>query len=460
MKRLVSITTALPVFAFVGLVIGFTNIESYSQTDEPVTVEIDVPFETRAPWFTRNRLEIEDEVLLRGTLHVTSRVWASSSTHIDRVALHANAVDIYGTSETTGQRFRLNGSFSIDLRDPNVTINPDGSFDMPFQQGSLFLHKVDPEPASLTGSLSIQYSWGSSITPTPTTVTCQRVYAPDGTATAYLNCGSTRFAIFLTPVLYAYRVLAAGDNCVPVLGNVCSVPDGAILFNGYTPTAAYRPPLILQARVLNTTIEALSTIRLRWHCKTGERESPIFPVGTGFMGCRPIYSSTEPITVYAEVSYQFYAYAGYNQPMQLVTAVVTERPFTFHMLERPMDQPPIIQSFSVQATSRSTGRCDQGQLCELADGDVLFNGQVGDYNPPLSLRLTATDTEGDPILVDWFCKSGSYFAPITNLGFGQYSCDPGYIYPDTVLVYARVSDGNNVVWSEQQRELYFLEFVH
>ena len=128
------------------------------------------------------------------------------------------------------------------------------------------------------------------------------------------------------------------------------------------------------------------------------------------------------------------------------------------MDERPMDQPPVIQNFSVRATSRATGRCTPGELCELVAGDVIYNRQNGDYNPPLNLRLTATDPEGDPIQVEWFCQSGSYFAPITNLGGGQYSCNPGYLYPDPILIYAKVTDGNNVVWS-QQRKLYMLEFL-
>ena len=451
----------LAVVAFAGWA-----VPASSQTDEPGTVDVDIPFELRAPWYNPDHTEIEDEVLLLGTLHVTARLWTSGANHIDRVALHANAVDIHGTSETTGQRFRLNGSFSIDLRDPEVTFNADGSFTLPPQRFSLRLHKVDPEPAILQSNLDVESSWAMFLPGTsPPPVPCQRRTAPDGTATAFLDCGNFAYSWYTAPVPYAYRVLAGGggvSGCTLVVGNLCAVPDGSILFNGYAPTDAYRPPLILDARIPSPGgADWIVNTRLRWYCKTGSREAPVFSIGGGeFMGCRPIYSSTEPITVYADITYQSWMYTGYNKPMVLISRVVREAPFTFRMLERPMDQPPVIQSFSIQAESRSTGRCAPGQLCELADGDILFNTQAGDYNPPLNMRLTASDPEGDPIIVQWYCKSGSFFAPITDLGFGQqYRCSPGYIFPDSILIYASVSDGNNVVWS-QQRQLYMLEFIH
>jgi hypothetical protein len=98
------------------------------------------------------------------------------------------------------------------------------------------------------------------------------------------------------------------------------------------------------------------------------------------------------------------------------------------MDERPMDQPPVINTFSVSAVSRINDRC------------------------------TASDPEGDPIIVEWFCRSGLNFAPITNQSGGLARCTAGYIWPDAISVYARVSDGNNVVWSEE-RLLYMLEFL-
>jgi len=75
------------------------------------------------------------------------------------------------------------------------------------------------------------------------------------------------------------------------------------------------------------------------------------------------------------------------------------------------------------------------------------------------MQLTASDPEGDPIIVEWFCESGSYLAPIANQGSTSASCSPGYIYPDPITVYAKVSDGHNEVFSDH-RQLYMLEFLH
>jgi len=454
---------SIALFLFVICAFAFSAAQLPAQTTTPATADVDLPFELRAPWYNSDRTAITDQVTLRGTLHVSTRVWAANSTHIDRIAIFANAVDIYCTSETTGQRFRLDGAFSFDIRDPNVTFLPDGSFTLPQQQASLHLHKVDPEPADVNSDLNItaNYSYpaaASFINQTIPVAPCTRRLAPDGSPSNVIACGGLAFSYYLIPVPYAYRVLANGNNCTPAVDTLCVVPDGATLFNGYA--GDYRLPLIMDAKVPVSAGTGSYSVRLSWHCKTGDREAPVFPIGADeFQGCRPIYSFTEPITAYAVVTYQVYSFIGYNQPLQRLDLVVTEAPFTFHMLERPQDQPPAIQTFSVQAASRSTGRCELGLRCELQDGDVIFNGQAGDYDPPLYLHLTATDPEGDPIIVQWYCKSGSYFAPITDFGSGQYSCSPGYIYPDPILIYARVSDGNNVIWS-QQRQLYMLEFIH
>ena len=447
----------------VALVVLVMAPRAYSQTQQ-ATVDVDVPFELIAPWFNADHTEIIDQVLLRGTLHVTTRTWQSSPDHIDRFALHANAVDIHGTSDTTGQRYRLNGSFSYDLHDPEVTFNEDGTFNVPMQPFTLRLHMVDPEPARLTQDLvGSTGATGAAVYTPPVTLPCQRITAPDGTPTVSVSCGTTTLSYFLAPNPYLYRVLVGeGDACTP--GTLCVVPNGATLFNGYT--GGYKPPLFMQAKV-NTVngpygTGTLAAFTVKWHCKTGTNEQLIpstsFSGGLFIGSCRPVYSPTLPILVWAEVSFRFYRYLSPSQPKQEVTLIVNEPPFVFHMDQRLTDQPPVVHAISVQAESRATGRCPPGELCELLDGDIIFNQQVGDYNPPLLLRATASDPEGDPIFVEWFCQSGSFFAPITTT-FGLASCTPGYIYPDPILIYVRISDGNNVVWSLQRR-FFMLEFIH
>jgi hypothetical protein len=461
-ETLVRLTTACMLVA--AAVVLLVAQHAYSQTALPQTVEVDVPFEMLAPWYSPDGSEVEDEVMLRGTLKVTTRTWQTRPDHIDRFYLHANAVDIHGTSETTGQRFRLTGSFKFDLHHPEVTFNPDGTFDVPTQDFTLRLQKVDPEPARLTEDLFGSTGATAAVVgpAPPVTIPCERIVAPDGTPTQSIHCGSVTFYYFLKPLPRLYRVMVGdGDACVP--GTTCVVPDGATLFNGYT--GDYDPPLFMLASVYlgetpwGTEPGAYS---LRWRCKTGEREAP---VGTTFTGggyavivgrCQPIYSATEPIKVWADVSYKYTRRLS-SGALQEVTEVVKEKEFTFHMDERLVDQPPVITSFSVESVSRINGRCSIGAICELVDGDVIYNTQVGDYERDLTLRVTASDPEGDPIFVEWFCQSGSFFAPITASG-GLASCTAGYIYPDAISVYARVSDGNNFVWTPQ-RLLYMLEFI-
>ena len=446
-----------------------TAPRAYSQTNGPLTAQADVPFEMVVPWYNRDRTEVEDEVRLIGTLHVTTRTWAARSDHVDRFALHANAVDIHGTSETTGQRFRVNGSFSFDLRDPEGTFNPDGTFNVAMQPWSLRMHKVDPEPARLTEDLTGSTGATTAVVYSPpVSVPCQRVFAADGTPTTSFNCGNFIYSYLVggaAPTNYRV-VVGSGSACVT--GMPCVVPDGATLYNGFT--GGYNPPLLGQISIFRyrTIVFGDETpqgvLRVNWHCRTGNQEAPTVSISTGsnlFVGsCRPIYSATEPIEMWAETVFRYYRYVGAGQPMQEITAFTTEKVFTFHMDQRPVDLPPVIQGITVRSAARVADRCPIGTDCVLNDGDILYNGQVGDYGPALSMQLSASDPEGDPLIVEWFCRSGSYFAPITNQGSTSAVCNPGYIYPDPIQVYAKVSDGNNVVWVSQPREFRMLEFIH
>lgn len=442
---------------------------AYSQPDEPYTVTADVPFEMLAPWYNPDRTEVIDEVLLRGTLRVTTRTWASSATDIDRFALHANAVNIRGTSETTGQRFRLNGSFSFDLRDPEVTFNADGTFNVPLQPWELRLHFVDPEPARLSQYLGggTGATGASVYVAPPPPQQCQRILAPDGTPTISINCGNVIFSYVQVHTPYFYRVFSSGGTaCIP--GQACVVPDGATLFNGYT--GGYNPPLFLRTTVNMSSHEGAPVGRsVRVFCKTGERapliSGTIFAGGAFIGSCRPGYSATDPIKVWAEVTYRYYRYISSSQPSQEVTLIVNEKPFTFRMDERLVDHPPVIDptSFSVKAASGPSGgllaRCVVLLPCDVFDGDILFNGQTGDFYPPLSMRLNASDGDGDQLTVQWYCKTGTLAAPITDLFGGVYSCTPFYSSTEPITVFAVVSDGQHQVTSEI-RTLRMLERVN
>ena len=425
----------------VAIFAGWAAPRVNAQSNVPGTVEADVPFEMRVPWFNREHTAVEDEVTLRGTLYIVNKVWMSSTTHVDRITIHVNAVDIHGTSETTGQRFRLNGSSSVDLRNPDVTFNADGTINLPPAQYKLFLHKVDPEPARLdslpfggSGTTTPASYWNTNPTPLPPRQ-CSRVYLADGTPTGWVDCGGFRWSSWLTPIVYLDRVYASGGAACPSTG-LCQVPNGATLFNGFA--GDYNPPLLMKA--LSWT-ERSGTAKFEWHCKTGNLDAAVVSEG-GFSRCTPVYSATDPVIVYANVIYRIYMYEYTRYALQTIT--VPTAPHVFHYLDRP-NQPPVIEAFSVKTTIGS-GCLDIGP-CEVPDGAVLFNGTEGDYYLPLFLSLSARDPDGDPISVQWHCKAGNQEVAITDLGDGTFSCNP-YAPGESITVYAVVSDGVHEVTSE------------
>jgi hypothetical protein len=118
----------------------------------------------------------------------------------------------------------------------------------------------------------------------------------------------------------------------------------------------------------------------------------------------------------------------------------------------PQNQPPVItpDSFSVMAHRGPKPLCTSFLPCEAPDNSVLFNGQTGDYIPPLYLSLEATDPEGDPITVQWFCETGAQEASVTDNGDGTFKCDPIYSPSESIVVRAVVSDGITLVNAGQR----------
>jgi hypothetical protein len=298
-----------------------------AQSNPFTSISDSMPVEILAPWFDRERTEVEDEVVLRGSLHFTVRVW-KTGVHVDRFQFHGNVVDVHGTSEATGQRFRLNGAVSFDLLDPAVTYNPDGTFNLPPQDVKFFLHKVDPEPARLDSYLGATISYAGA---------------------SYYGIG-----LSTPPTVYDVRVLAGGPAC-PI--GRCDVPNGAILFNGYT--GDYYLPLQMMAKRFPGGI-------IQWHCTTGNVEAPVITYNGGQYGfCTPFYSATEPITVYATTSEGLSA-----------GSLNTSR--TYRMLERPIGGTPEIQSYNDKtAFLATTGAVNAtGPMPNLGAIDIATIGSV------------------------------------------------------------------------------------
>jgi hypothetical protein len=240
------------------------------------------------------------------------------------------------------------------------------------------------------------------------------------------------------------------------------VPDGATLFNG--ETGGYNPPLFGQIRIYTGNGpwgSDTGAYSVTWHCRTGTHIAPVAvttPGGGVFIGkCNPIYSPSEPVEMWAETKFLFPDYVGFTNTYRTVNAVVTEKVFRFKWDARAVNLPPIIQGITVRAVARVDDRCPIGTECELNDGDILFADNVGDYGPSMSLQISASDPEGDALIIEWFCVSGSsYFNAITNQGSPNAGCNPAYSWPDPVQVYARVSDGTNTVYALPPRLFYML----
>ncbi|MFN6965020.1 MAG: hypothetical protein ACK4S4_14820 [Pyrinomonadaceae bacterium] len=110
----------------------------------------------------------------------------------------------------------------------------------------------------------------------------------------------------------------------------------------------------------------------------------------------------------------------------------------------PDNLPPVIDpdSFTVQAYR---GPCPGGFYCEARDDGTYYNGQTGDYNGAMFMRVNATDPEGQSITIRWYCETGSQQAQVTTTGIfgnGYYTCQTPIVSPGSFMrIYAIVSDG-------------------
>lgn len=113
----------------------------------------------------------------------------------------------------------------------------------------------------------------------------------------------------------------------------------------------------------------------------------------------------------------------------------------------PVNAAPVISSISIT---------DKNGL-EVPEGGLLYNGQDGDYYPPLTLAVSASDPESSPLTVTWSCVTGTYNAPVTDNGNGTFSCEPAYSHRVPIVVSVTVTDGETPV--ERGRSFYMLEFI-
>lgn len=151
----------------------------------------------------------------------------------------------------------------------------------------------------------------------------------------------------------------------------------------------------------------------------------------------------------------------FNQPgTHNITATATDkfgasstRTRTVNVTTAPVNPAPVIDvdSFLVLAAHGPIDQlyCATGIFCEAPEGATLFNGETGDYRTPLTLSLTASDPQGEPVqIVEWRCVTGpGVWQVAQNNGDGTYSCSP-FVDGGTIAVFAIVTDGTTQVLSE------------
>lgn len=119
------------------------------------------------------------------------------------------------------------------------------------------------------------------------------------------------------------RINRTAEGVPPTIclkGTYCEVENGDYIFNGYG--GDFISPLILSVNVSEGA-------RVQWYCQTGANLATITDNGDGTHSCTPIYSPTEPIKVYATVSWPPSGIGEGPGP----TVVSEER--TYFMLQAP-----------------------------------------------------------------------------------------------------------------------------
>ena len=96
--------------------------------------------------------------------------------------------------------------------------------------------------------------------------------------------------------------------------------------------------------------------------------------------------------------------------------------------------------------------CAGGFDCPVWMDSYLWNGVIGSFHGPLTLKLNATDRFGNSLVPTWHCVSGGFAYPVTDNGDGSFSCDPrGSANSNQILVRADITDGTTTVHSEVRR---------
>lgn len=198
-------------------------------------------------------------------------------------------------------------------------------------------------------------------------------------------------------------------------------------------------PATIQYRIgavaLDSSGNELSCGQLSWSVTAPDTVTDLGSALSG--GC-------EAVAVFANPGTRTVIVTATNQYGSSISETVTVT-----VTDAPVNHAPIIDpySFSVRAsTGPKSDACITGFWCEVPEGAVLYNGQIGDYYPPLELSVSASDPEGDALSYTWSCTADDYAAPIIANADGTFTCDTT-AFPGnrTVIVRVEVDDGTTTV---------------
>lgn len=244
------------------------------------------------------------------------------------------------------------------------------------------------------------------------------------------------YVTFSTPGLKTVKITARdseGASADLYLGiDVRNLPPTVAI----TPASGEVPATVqywLAATAYDPEEDFLPCSRVTW----GATGAHTMTVSQNNRSCSAVFKFSSPgqYTVSASATDSFGATViGYH------TVVVTAPP------DAPFPEiEPDSQSIQALSRIRRPGEtqydlgCLPGQLCELRDGDVIYNGFGGDFIAPVIMRLNASDPSGGPVNVFWQCQTGQNFAPVTDNGDGSYSCTPIYVANEPIRIYAYVA---------------------
>lgn len=213
-----AVASALPALA---VLVGAFAMGGFAiaQQQDPTTTSAWVPLEGWVDVLNTENTHVIDSVYLSGGLHFVVQVWGSGPSDVQRLKINANLEEVSGTSPTTGQRYRAVGASSVDLQNPLLSPVGDLFLEFPKQTFTFRLQTVDPEPASLNGSISYTTYAASYTNPVPTEVpfVCKAVYTDDGRlVTDWMKCPEFLECLDLDVTSCPYIYVHVPDCCVAV----------------------------------------------------------------------------------------------------------------------------------------------------------------------------------------------------------------------------------------------------